>query len=169
MKKIAFVVLLLAAWGVHAAEPYRMGGIMLLQPDSVLQKRVPSVQSLSDYIGALQVAAQGALDGKSGSPSSGQLVVAVRPGGQSKAWLDFRPALQPDVAQTLLKTVEAVPPFEAKEGVVVFSLNIALWGATPGLALPPSPPEWREAMKSQKGPEEIGHLVERVWVGGPGT
>jgi hypothetical protein len=168
MRILAVVVLLLASAVASATEPYHTENIMLLQPEFVLQERVPSVNQLSDYIKAVQNAAGLALSGKPQSPTSGQLVIAVRPGGQSKVWLDFVPALPEPTASALRQALEAVPPFQAQGGVVVFSLNSILWGAPPS-SRPPAPAEWTEAMKGRTEPEEIGSLVERVWPPKAGT
>jgi len=168
MRKIAVAVLFLASFAAWAAEPYRTENIMLLQPDFVLQKRVPSVSQFSEYIKAVQGAAAAALAKAPEAPTSGQLVVAVRPGGESKVWLDFSLALPEPTASALREAVEAVPAFSAREGVVVFSLNSTLWGAAPSNR-PPAPEEWQKAMEGQSGPEEIGRLVERVWPSGAGT
>lgn len=145
-----------------AVEPYRVHGIMLLQPDFVLQQRAPSAEAVSGYIKAVQEAAEGALAAEPPSPASGHLVLAVRPDGRSMAWLDFRPALPAPTAARLLSAIRGVPPFEARNGVVVFALNATLWEAAPTRGFP-DPAEWRKAMEGHDEPREIGDLVDEIW------
>ena len=168
MRILAVVILILASAVASATQPYHTENIMLLQPEFLLEERVPSVNQLSDYIKAVQNAAGSALSGVAQSPTSGQLVIAVRPGGESKVGLDFVPALPEPTATALRRALEAVPPFKARGGVVVFSLNSTLWGAPPS-SRPPAPTEWTEAMKGHTEPEEIGSLVERLWPPKAGT
>lgn len=145
-----------------AENSYRMNSIMLLQPDFVLKQRAPSTDSLSAYIKAVQSSAGESLSDATPVPSSGYLVLAVRPGGRSMVWLDFKPALPEPIAAKLRSSILAVPAFEAKKGVVVFALNSSLWDA-PSASGFPNPPEWSNAMGEQDGPIEIGALVDRVW------
>lgn len=152
-----------------ASEPYRRVNLVLLQPDAVLDKRVPDVQALSRYIDAVSHAAKFSLAAEPvPAPAAGFLVVAVRPGGQSKVWLDFTPALPTEMADRLRASAEAVTAVETREGVVVVAINAVLWDATPSQAMTPSPREWRDAVKDAKAPIEIGELVERVWTAPPG-
>lgn len=102
---------------------------MLLQPEAVLEERVLSVQSLADYIQAVDTAANDALSKQKPQPAGGYLVLAIRPGNKSMVWLDFKPTLPTSIASKLRKTILAVPAFDARNGVVVFALNASLWGA----------------------------------------
>ncbi|MBD9437960.1 hypothetical protein IB223_17815 [Pseudoxanthomonas sp. PXM03] len=140
---------------------------MLLLPDSVLQERVPSVDALANYIKAVQTSSEQALSGQAPSPTGGHLVLAVRPGGQSMVWLDFKPALPGPTAAKLRAAILAVPAFEAQAGVVVVALNSSLWGA-PASSTFTSPPEWTDAMQGHHGAMEVRELVDRVWPGRPG-
>jgi len=143
--------------------------LMLLQPDFVLSERV-EVEDLSKYIKSVNAAAETSLASIAKPiPTAGFIVIAVRPGGQSKIWLDFSPALPPAIATELRSSLERVEPFKAKGGVVVFAINSTLWGAAAGERQGPSPVEWQEAMKGADGPMEVGDLVERVWPSKAGT
>ncbi|MBS0176209.1 MAG: hypothetical protein JSR64_19430 [Nitrospira sp.] len=168
MRVLAKIAAALLALSTIAAVPYQPEKIVLLQPDAVLRERVPSVQLLSDYIKAIQAAAQQALSTETPHPTSGFLVLAVRPAGQSMVWLDFTPSLPEPTAAKLKKAVLAVPPFEARQGVVVFALSSSLWGAAPSQGFP-NPPEWRKAMQGHNAPLEVGSLVNSLWPGRPGT
>ena len=151
-----------------SATPYRMESVTLMQPDVLLKERVPSFHSLSEYIRAVHGAAEAALAGAHPSPASGYLVLAVRPGGQSMVWLDFKPSLPEKTATELRAAILAVPVFEARGGVVVFALSSSLWGFPVSKNIP-NPPEWRKAMEGRSETTEIGELVERVWPAGEGT
>lgn len=153
---------------VSAATPYRTESIMLMQPDFELKERVASVESLSEYIKAVQSAAESALADEQPHPATGFLVLAVRPGGQSMVWLDFKPGLPEPIAAKLRAAILAVPPFEARGGVVVFALNSSLWDSAPSQGFP-KPQEWSKAMEGRSEPMEIGDLVDMVWPGGAGT
>lgn len=146
-----------------AAEPYAMQSLTLLQPEVVVSERV-RVEDLSDYVKSVNADAQASLASSvKPTPTAGFIVVAVRPGSQSRVWLDFSPVLPPRVAARLVSSLEQVAPFKAKGGVVVFAINCTLWGAPATERQGPSPDEWKEAMKGMDGPVEIGDLVERIW------
>lgn len=163
MKTLLFLAALLLSPAAAAQSPYKTENLMLLQPQSVLEARVPSVQALSDYIKAVQATAEGTLQNETPSPASGFIAIAVRPGAQSRVWLDFKPALPKTTSTRLAQAIQAVPPFAAKEGTVVFAIHSTLWGAKPKMAFP-NPPEWSAAMEESDQPIEIGELIDRrVW------
>ena len=168
MKLLAVLASVLLSSTAYAATPYRMENLVLLQPDFVLEERAPSVQSLSEYIKAVQGAAETALADEQPNPASGYLVLAVRPAAKSMVWLDFKPALPATTATKLRTAILAVPAFEARGGVVVFALNSSLWGSPVSHDLP-DPAEWSEAMEGHGDPIEIGELVDKVWPAVPGT
>lgn len=159
---LAVLLMVFSVFPVLAATPYQTQGIVLLQPDFVLQERVPSIDSLSGYIKAVQAAAEATMAREAPSPTSGFVVLAVRPGRRSMAWLDFQPALPDAVAARLTQAIQAVPPFEARDGVVVFALKATLWDAPSAHGFP-NPSAWRKAMEGRSEPMEIGDLVNEVW------
>ncbi len=163
MKTIFALLSILLSGSAFAAKPYDMRGVLLLQPDFILSERV-EVADLSTYIKSVTAAADTTLAGiDKPVPSAGFIVIAVRPDGRSKVWLDFSPALPPAIAARLRASLERVAPFRADGGIVVFALNSTLWGAEASSRPMPSPFEWNNAMKSLDGPMEIEALVERVW------
>jgi len=170
MKILAVLLTMLLSGSALASKPYSVKSFMLLQPDSVLQERVGDVQGLANYVKSLDAAAAAALSrAKKPTPAAGFIVVAVRPNGQSKVWLDLSPALPPAVATQLRTSLERVPPFKARDGVVVFAINTTLWGSAPTERQNPWPAEWKKAMKGAKGAVEVGDLVDRVWPSKSGT
>lgn len=81
MNPFAFSPAVLASGSALAAETYHVENVMLLQPDFMLQERV-RVDELAQYIRAVNTAAKASLENVADpAPSSGFLVMAVRPGG----------------------------------------------------------------------------------------
>lgn len=113
-----------------ASTPYEMKDVVLLQPDFVLQERV-TVKALAPYIQSVNVAALEVLSGQKYEPAGGFVVLAIRPGMQSAAWLDIRPALPPDLARALVARLHAVPAPTVEGGPVVFAIRASLSGGTP--------------------------------------
>ncbi|MDN5780789.1 MAG: hypothetical protein L0H23_01990 [Luteimonas sp.] len=98
MKIVVALLTALLSWFALAAKPYDMQSLVLLQPDFVLSGRV-QVADLSSYIRSVNAAAEKSLTGiVQPAPAAGFIVVAVRPGGQFRVWLDFSPTLPPAVA-----------------------------------------------------------------------
>ena len=71
MKFLAVLAAILLSSATSAATPYRTENIMLLQPDFVLKERAPSVPALSEYIKAVQSAAENALADEQPQPVQG--------------------------------------------------------------------------------------------------
>jgi hypothetical protein len=163
MKKIIALLAIFLGNSAFALTPYNMQNVMLLQPDLVLSKRVET-KALSNYIKSVNAAAETSLAGiAEPTPTAGFIVIAVRPNGQTKVWLDFSPALPSVSATRLLTSLEHVVPFKAKGGVVLFAINATLWDATATKREAPFPIEWQQAMKGAGAPMEIDNLVELVW------
>ena len=163
------ILIMLAMSALLAALPVRAGAlesadIVLLQPEAELQPRVPDVQSLAAYIDkATAQAAAVARQAQVGPPTSGFLVIAIRPGLRSNAWLDFQPPLPPALAEAVVRAMRSVTPPAVRGGPVVLAVKAGLWGGTaPGRNFP-SPKEWRAAMDKAGRPLEPGPLVERIW------
>lgn len=163
--RLLLLLLLLVLAGPHAraSEPVTNFHVVLLQPSSVLEERVPSVDAMAEYIKAVEAALREAVVA-SGSKQSvgGFIVVAVRPGLQSRVWLDFDTLLDLEVKRQIAIKVNAVKPFEALKGPVVFALKVALWDGKESKRVAPVPPEWKRAA-SGGTPLEVGELVEKVW------
>ena len=147
----------------QAAEPFTNFNVVLLQPSDVLQERVPSVDAMADYIKSVQSAARDAVVA-SGSKQSvgGFIVVAVRPGPQSKVWLDFDTLVDLGLQRQIIEKVQALPPFEARKGPVVFALKVGLWGGKESKRIAPAPAEWKNAARGGER-LEVGALVEKLW------
>lgn len=157
------LLLVAAAFGAHAAEPLVNFNVVLLQPGSILQERVPSVDVMAEYVRSVERAARNAVTASKARQSlGGFIVVAIRPGLQSKVWLDFDALLDLEIRKQITDAVQAVKPFEARKGPVVFALNVSLWGGARTKRVAPSPPEWKKVTQGGT-PLEVGELVEAAW------
>jgi len=154
---------LIATTSAQAAEPFKSFNVVLLQPNAVLEQRVPSVDAMAAYIQAVQAASrEGVVASGSAQAASGFIVVAVKPGLKSKVWLDFDGLTDLEIQRQIAARVQAVKPFEAAQGPVVFALKVATWGGKESRRTLPSPSEWKAA-SAEGAPVEVGELVERVW------
>jgi len=160
---VVAMLVLFAAAPVRAAAPsWRTLGFVLLQPEAALRERVPGgAQAMSDYIASIDAAATKALAGVDPPrPTSGFLVLAVRPDGRSKAWLDVWPNLPRASEPALVDAVQAVKPFAVSKGTVVFALRVSAWGAVP-TNRPPKPDEWTRY--TREGVTDAEAIVARLW------
>ena len=148
----------------QTVEPVTKFGVVLLQPSAVLEERVPSVDAMADYIKAIEAASREAVLASALRQSAGGfIVVAVRPGQKSKVWLDFDTLLDSEMSRQIITRATAVPPFEARQGPVVFALKVGLWGGRESKRLAPAPSEWKAATKQAGRQLDIDSLIRRVW------
>lgn len=161
---LLIALLLCVAFGAGAAEPYRMDGLTLLQPEATLRERVAGgAPAMQAYIEAVNAAATRIVaDGETQRPSAGFIVLAVRPGGRSKVWLDFWPLLPSQTEARLQPTLEKVTPFETR-GLVVFAINTSLWGAPPTNEKAPRPNEWTRVTREHGRNITVETIVEALW------
>lgn len=148
----------------HAAEAFTKHNVVLLQPSKVLEARVASLDAMAQYIAAVETAARVAvLASGSTRPVAGFIVVAVQPGARSRVWLDFDAAPTFETSRQLIARIGAVPPFEARNGPVVFALKAGLWDAFESKRIAPSPAEWKAATHKAGKQLEIDELMEQLW------
>jgi hypothetical protein len=163
IRRVLLALLLLATTGSRASEPFTSLNVVLLQPSAVMEARVPSIDAMADYLKAVQVAAREAVVASSVRQAvGGYIVIAVRPGLKSKVWLDFDALLDLALKQQLTALVQAVPPFEVRQGPVVFALKVTTWGGKAPRRLVPAPQEWKQVTPAG-APLEVGELVEALW------
>jgi hypothetical protein len=147
-----------------AAEPITKHGVVLLQPSSVLEERVSSVDAMAGYIKAVEVAAHEAANAAPLKQAAGGfIVIAVKPGLRSKVWLDFDTLLDAETGRLVAARVSAVEPFEARHGPVVFALKVSMWGGRESRRVAPSPAEWKAATQQAGRPLDIDGMIKRVW------
>lgn len=162
--RIFLLGLMISLANIASAETsYEVQKIVLLQPDFVMQRRIePKV--LAPYIASLNIAAEKAFAAEKYQPTGGFLVVAVRPGNQSAAWLDFQPALPLKVDEKIIARLRSVPPPQVREGPVVFAIRVSLDGwSSPQDQTMPHPTAWSKEANRAGQPIEVGDLVDRVW------
>lgn len=169
MRILASLFALALCCSASGAQPYNLHSIMLLQSESVVGERVHSAESLAIYIKAVDKAVARSLAHSPETPTAGFIAIAVRPGGVSRAWLDLSPALPRRLEARVTAAIEAVKPFPAKGGAVVFALNVTFWGASPTKQQGPHPAEWIKAVKKAGHSLTFGELINRVWPPAPGT
>lgn len=110
------------------AEPAHFCYLQLYQPDEVLRQRLPSVEELGRFSQDVEraVAEFAAEERLSGQALS--LFAALRPGGRSRFWLEFRPGgVSQEREEALLRRLERVRP-PAVSGEVALASYALLWG-----------------------------------------
>lgn len=142
-----------------------LGGVLMLQPDSVIQRRVGTVEPFARFIQSLDAALKSHYDSQPGEVRrSGYVVVAVKPPRQSNDWFDFTPRLPPAEAGELAARLRRVTPMPVTGGPVVFALQLWIAGGVPPKEPTAMPDEWKAELDKAGGqPIEIGDLVLRVW------
>lgn len=164
MRHAIFGIVFAAVTTAQAAAPLEMKNVVLLQPDIVMRECVHNLPAFASYIRSIEAAATKAtVSPYPGSPTGGFLVVALRPGNRSRAWLDFKPELPPRLAKAMLAHMTAVPSPMVTCGPVVFALRVSLWGGSTPTTNLPFPAEWSAAVEEARRPLETGELVEKIW------
>lgn len=138
--------------------------LVLLQPEALLRERTGSTEALARYVQALQQAAVRALEAQFGRrPTGAFLVLAVKPGRRSRAWLDLDSPWPEPLQQTLRRALEAVPPPEVQGGPIVFAIKGSLWGGRVPTRAAPAPQAWRDEARRHEGKLDVAELVLAVW------
>ncbi len=161
----SWVGLLLAPTAPQAAELTGQQ-VVLLQSNTELKQRIPSVDAYGDYVNAVRAQLTETFKAHTlPSPAAGWAVLAVRPGQQSRLWLDFEPPLPPELAQALTQRSQAVMPPLVREGPVLLALKLALDGAAMPTQATPEPTAWRLAATRAGRTLEAAEVVELLWDG----
>jgi hypothetical protein len=148
----------------YAERPFEQRGITMLQTEKVFFERVPGMGAFEVYVKQLVDAVDGAVAKvPKSTPAGGFLVVAVKPDGRSRVWLDVAPPLTHDAAMSITSAAQQVYPVTVKKGVVLFAVKISLWGGKPPQGMVPRPQEWEAEADKVGGPIELADLVLRVW------
>jgi hypothetical protein len=164
MRAIVLFLAMMTSQVSQAAEALQTFGVSLLQPQEVFQARVQSVEALAAYIKSVQrVANDFFLAQPQGRPTTGFIVLAVRPDQQSRVWLDLQPELSAQAAAQLKTAIRLSQPMPVAHGPVVFAINVGVWGGPASTAKMPAPSEFAAAAKAAGRPLEVGDLVERIW------
>ena len=168
----SFVATLLLVWSVsvRAQSGFATSNLVLYQPDDVLQARVPSVQSLSEYVKRIEaVCAKHFADER--IPESLQVVVAVRPDKSTRIWfISSVYAETPKSRAELQKAIQAVKPCDVVGGPLAFAISATIAGgdgkaSNPSQSSsPPMPKAWTDAARKKKERVIVPDgILEDVW------
>lgn len=150
--------------GAQAAEPVTMYKAVLMQPGWVYRERLASSDAMAAYIKEVEAAIKAAVaHAGTQSPAGGFVVIALRPGQRSHAWLDFDEPIPDAFASDLTSRIRDVFPMKVKDGLVVFALKVGLWGGKEPARTTAYPKEWREVQQKSLHPLDTEELVEKVW------
>jgi len=148
-----------------SAEAWVRKDVVLYLPDRVMKKRADEA-TLSPYLQAAGAAAETAVRAAPVQPgASGMVLVMVKPGGRSKAWVvTGEPAPSPETLAAAVAAVEAVPAPAVREGPVLVGIGFDAWGggAAPAGAQPPIPRDWY-AHFSKDGGRLDDAFMATVW------
>jgi hypothetical protein len=163
-RMVLAAALAMAAPFAYATEPFTNAAILLLQPEEVIQARIKSTSDLAKYMKDIEAAAGTAMQSVfQRKPVGGFVVVALKPPGRSKAWLDLDSPMPEPTQAALRNAIESVPPPKVQDGIVVFAFKASLWGGRPPTRAAPAPEEWKAEAARHAQKLEVGALVEQVW------
>ena len=162
---LAAAFALAAASLAHAVAPLVQHDVVLLQKGEIIEQRVDGgADAMAAYLKTLGAAETETMRANPAQiPAAGFIVVAVRPGSQTRTWFDFKPALSDATMAALRHTVETTPTMTVKSGEIVFALRVSVWSDKPPKAYAPAPQEWRDAVKGMAKKPDVDGLVDMVW------
>ena len=162
---LATTLALSAVSAAHAVQPLVQHDVVLLQKGEIIEQRVDGgADAMAAYLKTLGAAETEAVRAHpSQIPSAGFIVVAVRPGSQTRTWFDFKPALTEATMAALRNGVETTPTMTVKSGQIVFALRVSVWSDKPPVAYAPAPQAWKDATRDMKPKPDIDTLVDMVW------
>ena len=165
IRLLAATLALAALPAAHAVEPLVQHDVVLLEKGDIIDQRVDGgADAMAAYLKTLgQAETETMRANPSQIPSAGFVVVAVRPGNQTRTWFDFKPALADATMAALRRTVETTPTMTVKSGEIVFALRVSVWSDKPPTAYAPAPQEWKDATKGMKPKPDVDTLVDMVW------
>jgi hypothetical protein len=148
----------------HEANAFRKTSILFYQPDAVLKSRLTVGQAaFTAYVGQVERQVAASLAAAPPVPGfSAAIVIALKPGGESHAWLVTKAKLAPGFAAPFIAAAQAVPPVAVQGAPVAFAIVFnAFGGGGPPVvdaAHPiPIPREWHRqiaASPSAQGPQQ---------------
>ena len=162
---LAATLALVAASAVHAVAPLVQHDVVLLQKGEIIEQRVDGgADAMAAYLKTLGQAETETMRANPAQiPTAGFIVVAVRPGNQTRTWFDFKPALTDATMAALRHTVETTPTMTVKSGAIIFALRVSLWNDKPPKAYAPAPQEWKDASREMNPKPDVDALVDKVW------
>lgn len=140
-------------------------GVVLYMPDKVMKARI-KVEDMAPYMKAVDLASQRVIEAQEAQDgTSGMLLVAMRPGAQSKAWVvTGEPPMTPQVSEAMIAAAEAVPVPPITTGTVLVGIKFHAFGGgqEPVSAGPPIPRDWYDHFSKDGGVLDDA-LMEKVW------
>jgi TonB family protein len=158
---------------VDVSNGYKMERLASYQSRDVLIKRMPPAEAVSAYVAQVKEVAHNFFVGAT-TPEILHIVVIIRPGNRSRAWLTSsrRPGDSPEL-EPLRRLVESVKPLEVREGPVILGISGTVAGGDATESLQgdayhnPVPGEWRALAKSLRDPPPFSSdaFMDLVWPG----
>ena len=147
------------------AEAWAQKKVVLYLPDPVMKQRV-EVADLSPYLKAVDEAVAAAAKAQSSQPgASGMLLLMVKPGERSRAFVvTGEPPMKPEAVEAITAAAGAVPAPSVREGPILVGLQFDAWGggAQPQGAVAPIPRDWYAHFSKDGGVLDDAFMA-RVW------
>ena len=147
-----------------ASRGFETESIVLYQPNDILEERVSDVTKFADYIKRLQDVCQQFFAAAT-SPETLDIVVAVRPGRQSRVW--FVSSVQSTLdakRKSLRKNLERVIPCDVSEGSIAFAIAAKIAGGDGKKRKDiPMPVEWQKAAKGKVNVIIPDGVLDSAW------
>ncbi len=165
LRRFAALALAATVTAAHAVQPLVQHDIVLLQKGELIEQRVDGgADAMSAYLKTLGAALTDTMRAHPTQlPTSGFVVVALRPGNKTHTWFDFKPKLADATMAALAQTVAATPTMPIRQGDIVFALRVSVWSDKAPQAYAPAPQEWKDATKDMHPKPDVDTLVDMVW------
>ena len=151
--------------GEAVADVWVRKDVVLYLPDRVMKERV-EIADLSPYLTAVDEAAAAAAAAQpTQAGASGMMLLMVKPGARSKAWIvTGEPPMKPEIVAALTGAADAVPAPSVRRGAILVGVQFDAWGggAQPEGAVAPIPRDWY-AHFSEDGGVLDDDFMARVW------
>jgi hypothetical protein len=130
--------------------PIHVAFLMLHQPDPVLKRRIPSIESVAHFQKQVEQAVKEYLEAiPEGEGRTCSIIWAIKPNRQARFWIEYHPRpLDPTIHDALLDKLNELKPPVVRDGPVSFAMFGILWGGIgrdkhPNFSMIPR--EWLEA------------------------
>jgi|GEM_PF-1471645 len=146
-----------------SASPFRVNSVVLYQPDEILNARLPSAKSIGELVLRVESAASEFWSTRPvGTPQPVLVVLAIKPGGRMRVWVDV-PAAQgaEEGARELTAHLERLPAPVVQHGPVAFAIQASLWDGAG--EWPFIPKEWKAAAEGRESMLVPDGILERIW------
>lgn len=143
---------------------FNLLGVTLLQPESVVQARVPGgAAALSALIDELRAALVRIYDGQQDSGAR-SLCVALAPGGRFELWLTREDEpVSPEESAEVRNLAASLRPPTVLDGPVALALVFAVGAEAPAEAQLTVPEEWRDILRASDSSLSVEQILTRLW------